>query len=86
MPQNGPAADGHHRFGAIFGFFAQACALAAAQNDNFHKCRSVKGGQDSGRSVDFNHERIESTSRDKIGTILERAEGIESCLKMFIIR
>jgi hypothetical protein len=30
VPQDGMAADRHHRLGAVFGLFAQTCTLASA--------------------------------------------------------
>jgi hypothetical protein len=35
MPQDGMAADIHHRFGAIFSFFAQTRPEAAAKHNYF---------------------------------------------------
>ena len=36
VPQNRALADGHHRLGPIFGFFAQTRTFAAAENHCLH--------------------------------------------------
>jgi len=36
VPENRPTTDGQHRFRTEFGFFAEARALAPAEDDNFH--------------------------------------------------
>jgi hypothetical protein len=41
MPEDGPVADGEHRFWPVFGFFAQARAAPTAQDDDFHEGEEV---------------------------------------------
>jgi hypothetical protein len=51
MPQNGAVADGHHRFGAVFGFLPQTGAFSSAQDDDFHifRFKSKKRQDNDGR-------------------------------------
>ncbi len=43
VPQDGPVADGDHRFGTIFRLFTETGALSSAENDDFHNSCETSG-------------------------------------------